>query len=196
MVVTYRLGTSSGLVIGITRMDMSELWEQTITLSGESWWLSAAFWIMSTLPTGLGDSPGVDPGLFPTGVVADFGDGFWKATPNRQSVGEDAAMGSIRFTNAGAMTKIEVRASEQFAPFWKTMLNRLERFATTADRVRRYAGYETIDAAIEYYYRSRARGQHVTLKDIAEASNISYDYLRKRKSIYDRSQKKVTKLAQ
>ncbi len=168
---------------------MSELWEHTITLTGEAWWISAAFWVMSTLPSGTGESPPVDPAIWPTGVVVNLDDAFWKGTPNRQSMGEDVEMGSIRFINADITTKVEIRAPEQFVPYWKAILSRLERFVSYADRVRHYAGNNTIDAVIENYYRRKARGERVTLKNLADAANISYDYLRKRKSIYDRSQK-------
>jgi len=45
----------------------------------------------------------------------------------------------------------------------------------------------TADVAIEWYYRSRAAGSKITLKQVAERYNLSHDYLRQAKSAYDKA---------
>jgi len=43
-----------------------------------------------------------------------------------------------------------------------------------------------VDAIIEFYYRQRAAGGKRTIKDLAESSEYSCNYLRKKKMEYDR----------
>jgi hypothetical protein len=47
----------------------------------------------------------------------------------------------------------------------------------------------SVEAVIEHYYRARARGSKITLKDAAEITGFSHSYLREVKSRYDRAGK-------
>jgi len=72
---------------------------------------------------------------------------------------------------------------------WTAVLEQVKDLATDARGIRQTVIGSRPEAAIEYYYRSRAQGSRITLREVAKATNFSEAYLRKIKVSYDKAGK-------
>jgi hypothetical protein len=165
---------------------MSEEWVElhNEVLPGEWWWLSVVFMAMwqhrNPCPK--------YPHNFTT-----HADG-WEGTPAMEQDGQQ--LGTIRFTEAKSTTKVRIVAPSAFQSYWDEIMGELFQHAHAAQGRRRIAWGSTPEGLVEYYYRSRARGSRVTLKQIADQTGFNYDYLRKVKARHDRAGKYGSRKAQ
>jgi hypothetical protein len=83
---------------------------------------------------------------------------------------------------------VEIYAPER-AESWRKIVLLLEEMAIHARFMRQQVIGTTPQELIETYYRSRAAGGKVTLKQLAQQAGISYSYLTKAKMAYDHSGK-------
>jgi hypothetical protein len=88
----------------------------------------------------------------------------------------------------GEMTLIgdDERCEVAYSGDWQDLHQRLDRIVRSAEVYRRQMWKLNVDDAIERWYRSRARGSKLTLKDVAEMTGFSYSYVTKAKMEYDR----------
>lgn len=73
--------------------------------------------------------------------------------------------------------------------FYLPILESVNTILRIAETYRRQNWAIEADTAIEHYYRARARGSKLTLKDIAEMTGYNYTYLSQVKSAYDKAGK-------
>lgn len=147
-----------------------------ITLRGEWWWLSAALAAIYDLAEPRPPrAPGGFAGLLRMTEIA--------YTVTHTGTGE--VLGSATFSRSGATTTLRIQGPPQFAAYWADLEHRLETMTTIAWQ-HRTAMFPSAEEAIEHYYRSRARGSKMTLKELAEISGYGYGYLRDVKARYDR----------
>lgn len=108
-------------------------------------------------------------------------------------------LGSITLTVAqnGRATLVEIQAATiaDLDGYWHDALNQLEAHAKEAQELRR-SQQTTTDDAVEFYYRSRAAGRRITIRQVAEQFNLSYDALLKHKQRYDAAGKWGSKKGQ
>lgn len=94
-------------------------------------------------------------------------------------------VGELRFIRQAEATFVQVEVAEDFYAYCAGLVEFLDLLAGSAYNFRR--AYEpTADEAIERYYRSRAAGSRVTLRQIAKDTGFSYGYLRTAKIAYDK----------
>ena len=91
-------------------------------------------------------------------------------------------------TTDRGMTIITGQCEPEARERWIRALNQVQDIAAEARDIHR-AIAPTPDQVIERYYRARAAGAKVTLKQAATQSGISYSWLRQRKMEYDRAGK-------
>jgi hypothetical protein len=154
---------------------MSDKADIRLTLPGDWWHLAAAFGAISTIPAPHPDR--LD------GVMTDAGYTF---TAYHDAAGHN--LGAITFAGRQGTTTIQVRVSwPRYDPYWREIIERLRGFSRDTRALRRAAAGATPDVLIERYYRSRAAGGKVTLKQLAETAGISPNYLYQKKMEYDRA---------
>lgn len=161
----------------------------TFTLPGEEWWYFVA--AINTHYEGVRATPRLSSGAFGPGVwVGEHQAGHEVAT----------ARGEMAFAPADGYTQVYVTFAAhtgEGAAFWDGVQTFLEIFARQARFIRQTAGRGWTPAeAIEYYYRSRARGSKMTLKQAAELAGINYEVLKKHKQRYDAAGKWGSKKGQ
>ena len=93
---------------------------------------------------------------------------------------------TCRINGQERVTTINTAASPPFNGYWTPILDRVSRHVQTARQIRRDSVGTTVDMLIAEYERAKVAGQSVTLKQLAEETGISYDYLRKIKSKKER----------
>lgn len=81
-------------------------------------------------------------------------------------------------------TQITIQPFGDTRPEWEEISRSTRRFFETAQSIRRSVE-PTADELIERYYRSRAAGGKVTLKQLAGQHGFNYKYLSSVKSAYD-----------
>lgn len=96
---------------------------------------------------------------------------------------------SVIFVGKGESTTLVVHTIPSNLPHVQPLIDDLEATAREAREARRDSIGETPDELIEEYYRRRAAGSKVTLKQLAEQAGMSYSWLRQRKMEYDRAGK-------
>jgi hypothetical protein len=92
-----------------------------------------------------------------------------------------------RINGQEGATTINTTAWPPFHGYWTPILDRVSRYTQTARQIRRYSVGTTADMLIEEFNRAKAAGHSVTLRQLAEETGISYDYLRKLKSKKERA---------
>jgi len=100
--------------------------------------------------------------------------------------------GTITITgqkNGRTLVHMQPGASGADTLYWNSLQTVLSRFGKSARNVRRHSIGPTVDALIEEYNRAQAAGEHVTLRQLAKDADISYSYVRKRKSLKETKQK-------
>ena len=102
----------------------------------------------------------------------------------------DAILGQISVTGDEQKTTVAMEDLQPGASdYWGRILGFLIRASNAVAVHQRRTWPTTADGAIEHYYRSKARGSRISLKDVAEMTGFSEAYLRKRKVSYDRDGK-------
>jgi hypothetical protein len=94
---------------------------------------------------------------------------------------------TCRIHGQEGITTISTTARPPFNGYWTPILDRVSRYTQTARHIRRDSVGTTADLLIEEFNRAKDAGQSVTLKQLAEETGISYDYLRKLKSKKERT---------
>jgi hypothetical protein len=136
------------------------------------WWIAAAAAIQARRRA-------------PQGVTwrDDFTDDGYRIDGYTES--QDFAVLSIIFAKQGNGTRITMFELPAWAGFWRPIfeeeVNPLE---LRAHDIRRTAE-PSAEEVIERYYRSRAQGSRITLRQLAEETGFSYSYLRTVKAAYD-----------
>jgi hypothetical protein len=101
---------------------------------------------------------------------------------------DGAPAGSITLTrhpDKPLLTTLAIRVGGD-APYWRALVKRLQGFGNEA-RERRREVMPTADDVIQRYYRIRAQGGKVTLRQLAEETGFNYSYLRDVKVTYDKA---------
>lgn len=99
-------------------------------------------------------------------------------------VGIARVIADVWLSGDATTTRIRIISTHQHAALWTDALAFLNIFASGHDMITRTME-PTPDQVIEYYYRSRAAGRRVTLRQIAKERGISYSTLTKHKMAYD-----------
>lgn len=157
---------------------MSETRAFAVTLPGEWYWLAHVFqWIVMADPDA--DTLGRK---WLSGPHAAFG-ARWEAFQNETT----DTVGTITFNVGTTQRETVVQVAIGAPEYEKWWYDRFNQLYTTAREVSelRATHSTTPDEAIEHYYRSRAAGSRITLRQIAEDTNLSYEALRKHKQRYD-----------
>lgn len=95
-------------------------------------------------------------------------------------------VGSITFSGTEGSTTIRaVSAAPEHVSYWNEVIGLLKAFASSAHDVRHASVGPTVDEVIKAYYREKAAGHRVSLKQLAEYAGVSYAYVRKKKIAYD-----------
>jgi hypothetical protein len=146
----------------------------------------AEWWLLNATLTALYRYPHPSPTGFSNTISGRAG------LHTESKVSKDGMeIGSISLTETGLSTRIRISTTPVFEPYWHEILANLRTAAETALRIRYFAGTDPIDAAIRLYYERREKGEKITLRQIAEQTGLSYNYLRKRKSFYDKQKEKT-----
>jgi hypothetical protein len=162
------------------RGDMSD-WRQAkadlwATLrGGEWWWYAGAFYAHHQLPT-LKAFYGNSGGTQTVALISELGGAA-------QSLGEITFVGSDNETHV----YVTFAESEEAPRFWQNAIRALREMSAHARLFRQEAGKMAADDVIETYYRRRARGTRVTLKQLAEEYGFNVNYLRTVKTAYDKA---------
>lgn len=93
------------------------------------------------------------------------------------------------FVGKDDSTTLVVTTIAHNVPKIQSFIDDLAAMAREARDARRGSVGETPDELIEEYYRRRAAGSKVTLKQLAAQAGISYSYITKAKMKYDRAGK-------
>lgn len=94
--------------------------------------------------------------------------------------------GRITFSSEHEHTTIRVdQISQDWAPDWAALLNTIKLIADEAREARHISIGRTYDEAIQAFYRAKARGTKITMRQIADATGLNYGTLRKMKMAYD-----------
>ena len=86
----------------------------------------------------------------------------------------------------GNQTQITTIEHAPFIGYWKPVLASVANLEQAARKIRRDSIGATADAIIEEYKRAKNANESVSLRQLADEAGISYEYLRKRKSIKER----------
>lgn len=88
---------------------------------------------------------------------------------------------------SGDPTVLYIRAKDYrgAVEYWKNMIKLLGSIALETQSIRRMVEPHA-DEVIERFYRTRAAGKRITLKQLAEQTGYSYSWLRQAKVVYDR----------
>jgi hypothetical protein len=95
---------------------------------------------------------------------------------------------SLAVSGSEGKTTIQFSDAEPVIGFWQPIIIQVRTVAEQAHKVRRLVA-PTTDEVIERYYRARAAGGKVTLKQLAQQYGFNYSYLRAVKSEYDKAGK-------
>jgi hypothetical protein len=150
----------------------------TFALPGEEWWyFSGALYAHER---DVRVTPRIQPGVAAATVsVAE-------ELPEQSAV---APLGEMAFIPGDGRTQVYVTFAAhtaEVAAFWSTVRTFLEKLARQARSHRQTAGRGmTPDEAIEWYYRSKAAGRKITLKQVAGLTGMNYEALKKHKQRYD-----------
>jgi hypothetical protein len=145
------------------------------TIRGEWWWIAVLFDYVihqTSIKTDVLRSPGIQP------------PGGYRATLRNNEIGD---LGTITITGTESDTHIYITAPVEAVGYWQEIIAALQRATTHARRYKRSMIGPVIDQTLDTYYRLRAAGSKVTLKQLATQADVSYPYLRKRKIAYDRN---------
>lgn len=145
----------------------------TVTVPGAEWWHFAGFitWGLTQRTTPWTSTPA--PGKA-GGVYLDV------RTPDGELIGR------VTVTSKGDRTTICVDNPHPRAiTEWKHLLDTVKSIAGNARDARHLSLGRTYDEAIENFYRAKARGTKITLKQVAVATGLHYGYLREKKAEYD-----------
>jgi hypothetical protein len=156
--------------------------QQTVTIHMEWWIVAAAFHLIYQQP---------EP--HPTSPIADsatLNDQLQRYTFNVYLQDFDTPLGTMVLRPKDGSTQVQTMSeAEQYIPYWQALVQLLSSFAATALELRRKEIGARPDELIETYYRSRAAGGKITLKQLAAQAGISYSYITKAKMAYDRAGK-------
>ncbi len=144
------------------------------TIWGDRWWYAGAL-------VGLYHASGKRLMAIPAGENFSISKRTDQPYEPSQPLGDITLVGSEGYTDVYitlAAPEAEHIWREEIIPFLRNM-------AAIARQGRRETIGTTPDELIEYYYRSRAAGGKVTLKQLAEDAGMGYGVLRKRKMEYD-----------
>lgn len=103
--------------------------------------------------------------------------------------GDEGEIGTVTLSGDEQRTTFTVEMPGAWQSYWAEVLGLLTRMTTASAIYRRQTWGASAEGAIEHYYRARARGSKITLKDVAEMTGFSHNYLREVKSRYDRAGK-------
>lgn len=96
-------------------------------------------------------------------------------------------LGRIQFSGSDGQTLIVITpATPASVPYWEYTIERLQMFNDLARQLRRDTE-PTAYELVERFYRARAAGAKVTLKQLAQQYRMNYSYLRAVKAEYDKS---------
>jgi hypothetical protein len=155
----------------------ADLWA---TLRGDWWYYAGAFYTFHQLSTLKICSEMIqDNGVTQTVTVID-------------DVGAtEQPLGQITFDGAEHETHIYVAfAASAYAPrFWQHAIQKLKDMAAVTRQFRQEALGPTAEEVIEMYYRRRAKGMKVTLRQLAKEFDFNPNYLSNVRTAYKKAGK-------
>lgn len=111
----------------------------------------------------------------------------YRAGPEAHSYTITTLIGRIRFTFERDKTIIQIdNIDPSAAQQWANLLNNMKQLAEHTREARHMAFGRTYEEAVEGFYRSKARGTKISLRQVATATGLNYGYLREKKAEYDR----------
>ena len=149
-----------------------------MTVPGDWWYLAAAARQMARVPTKENSMPSVET----------LQAGHYTLIIHNAELARP--IGSLMFVPGKHSTTLHVRpATVADAPYWNIFSERLHALAYEARRLRDRTTKPTAEELIERYYRTRAAGRTITLRELAEEHGFSVSYLSQVKVAYDKAGK-------